>query len=129
MQFSGERWQNNRLASPPWRLEPPCLGNPGSATGHLCIAVFTARIQRMGKGYIFTLCVSPHPLPGQQCEYVPCSGRYASCVHAGGLSRFVPSFRRHDTRCGQLSSASRGREFDFDSISQTVTPFGKVLQL
>ena len=48
----------------------------------------TARIRRMGEGYVFTLCVSPHPPAGQQCEYVLRGGRYASCVHAGGLSCF-----------------------------------------
>ena len=40
----------------------------------------------MGEGYIFTLCVSSHPLPGQQCEYMLRRGQYASCIHAGGLS-------------------------------------------
>ena len=48
--------------------------------------IFTARIRRMGEDYIFTLCVSPHLTAWQQCEYVLRGGRYASCVHAGGLS-------------------------------------------
>ena len=38
---------------------------------------------------IFSVCLSVHtPLPGQQCEYLLRSGRYASCVHAGGRSCF-----------------------------------------
>ena len=32
MQFSVKIWPNNRLAPPPWKLAPPRLGNPGSAT-------------------------------------------------------------------------------------------------
>ena len=50
------------------------------------MSVITACIRRMGEGYIFTLCVSPHPLLEQQCENVLRGKRYASCVHAGGLS-------------------------------------------
>ena len=46
----------------------------------------TARIRRMGEGTVFSLFVSPHPLPEQLSEYVLRAGRYASCVHAGGIS-------------------------------------------
>ena len=32
MQFSLKNLPKIRLAPPPWKLAPPCLGNPGSAT-------------------------------------------------------------------------------------------------
>ena len=49
----GKSWPNNRLASPPLRLAPPPLGNPGSATavyllvlnGIQCICLFLSGIQ------------------------------------------------------------------------------------
>ena len=35
-----KKMANNRLAPQSWRLAPPCLGNPGSATDFVCLITF-----------------------------------------------------------------------------------------
>ena len=72
----------------------------GSSFNQDFLTVITARIRRMGEGTVFSLFVSSHSTGGGgftpiwlmggggavQSEHLLRGERYASCVHAGGLS-------------------------------------------
>ena len=67
------------------------------------ICIFTDRIRRMGEGNVFTcVCPSIHPsihpsvCPHPHPDWLH-GGRYASCVHAGGLSCFFTARVRSTT--------------------------------
>ena len=51
----------------------------------------------------------PPPCTGQQMEYLICSGLYASCVHAGGLSCYCHGSSRHFFITSNLPRVTQGR--------------------
>ena len=96
------RWQHSVLLSPVLLLQAFLLWvSNNSSSFAISYQLITDRVRSMREGYVLTcVCPSTGGYPpwsgwgvprgkGQQTEYFIRRGRYASCVHAGGLSCFI----------------------------------------